>query len=638
MKLSTLVFPVVLAANSYARQPISLNVDLTDAPRKFLHAELTLPVHPGVNTFLYPKWIPGEHAPSGPVDNFAGLTFTAAGQKIPWQRDNLDMFTIRVTAPEGVTELHAHTDFLATAAASGFSAGASTSTNLAVLNWNELLIYPADVPPSEILFEASVKLPANWKFGTALTTASKTDDGASFNPAPFEKLIDSPLLAGRFFKEVALATEVKPGHFLDIAADDQEDLAIRDDQVESYSNLVRETGALFHSRHYTSYHFLLTLSDQVAHFGLEHHESSDDRVEARNFLDDNLQILNADLLPHEFAHSWNGKFRRPAGLVTEDYQHPMKGDLLWVYEGLTQYLGDVLAVRSGIWTADQYRSYLASSAAQMDHRPGRTWRSLEDTAIGSQNLYDTSESWDNWRRSTDYYAEGELIWLEADTTIRKLSHGKRSLNTFCAQFYASSAESAPEVRPYTFEQLTAALNAVEPFDWAAFFRQRLNSTAPHAPLGGIAEAGYRLDYTEEPNEYVRANENEDRGVDAWYSIGLSTSDNAIKDVLVGSPAYQAGLGPGMKLIAVNGRKASDSTLSDAIKNTKSGAPVELIVDSDGYIKVLKLDYHGGAEYPHLVRQPSGPAYLDDIIRPMTRHSFEDLAQNGRRVKRAAQSP
>jgi predicted metalloprotease with PDZ domain len=418
---------------------------------------------------------------------------------------------------------------------------------------------------------------------------------------------------------------VKPAHFLDIAADDPEDLAITDDQVTSYSNLVRETGALFHSRHYTSYHFLLTLSDQVAHFGLEHHQSSDDRVEARSLLDDDLQLLNADLLPHEFTHSWNGKFRRPAGLVTEDYQHPMKGDLLWVYEGLTQYLGDVLAVRSGIWTPDQYRSYLAASAAEMDHRPGRTWRTLQDTATAAQILYDTPDAWDNWRRSADFYAEGELIWLEVDDTIRKLSGGKHSLNTFCAQFYGEGGDTPPETRPYTFDQLAKALNAVQPYDWSGFFRQRLNSNGPQAPLDGLTKGGYKLDYTEQPNEYIRANESEDRGVNAWYSLGMSTSENTIKDVLVGSPAYQAGLGPGMKLVAVNGRRATEQLLLEAIKGTKSGKPVELIVDSDGYIKTVKLNYEGGGHYPHLFRQPTGPDYLDEIIHPMTTHPKESAA-------------
>src|ERR1700685_1109607 len=275
-------------------------------------------------------------------------------------------------------------------------------------------------------------------------------------------LCDSPGLAGRYFREIPLAEEVTPKHYLDMAADGPEVLKIGKENIEAFSNLVRETGALYRSRHYSSYHFLLTLSDSVAHFGLEHHQSSDDRVEARNFLDEDLSLLNGDLLPHEFTHSWNGKYRRPAGLYTTDFQHPMKGDLLWVYEGLTQYLGDVLAARSGIWTPQQYRAYLAASAAELDHRPGRAWRDLQDTATSAQILYGASDQWDNWRRSVDYYAEGELVWLEADTTIRKLSDGKKSLNDFCAKFLGLGGNTAPEVVPYKFEDVVSTLNDIQP--------------------------------------------------------------------------------------------------------------------------------------------------------------------------------
>ena len=629
MNRSKLAFVILLSSLALpARQTqpeqsptITIKADLTDAPRKLLHAELTFPAHPGPMTFYYPKWIPGEHAPSGPIDNLAGLVFSAEGVAIPWQRDSLDMYAIRVTVPNGATKLTAKLDFLATAAPTGFSAGASTSANLAVLNWNELVLYPAGTPASDIQFEPSVKIPTGWKLGTALTSVSTEANTARFKPVPLSVLIDSPLIAGRFFKEIALAPDVTPHHFLDIVADDPEDLEISDDQVNSYNNLVEETGALFKSRHYGSYHFLLTLSDQVAHFGLEHHESSDDRLEARALLEEDLQLLDADLLPHEFTHSWNGKYRRPAGLVTADYQQPMKSDLLWVYEGLTQYLGDVLATRSGLWTAARYRAYLAASAAEMDHRPGRKWRDLQDTATASQTLYSAPNGWDNWRRAADYYAEGELLWLQVDTTIRRLSNGKSSLNTFCAQFFGAGGNTSAETVPYTFEDLMAALNAVHPYDWAGFFRERLNAPANHAPLAGIEEGGYRIEYTDQANEHLRATENEDRGVEAWYSLGINTSsDNTIKDVLIDSPAYQAGLGPGMKLIAVNGRRASEEILRQAIRSTKSGQPVELIVDNDSYVRVLKINYGGGEEYPHLLRTSNSHAYLDEILQPMVRHT------------------
>lgn len=587
-----------------------------------LHARLTFPVQPGPLTLVLPQWIPGEHSPTGPIDNFAGLAFSAHGQNVPWRRDSINMFAFHLDVPAGVTTLEAKADFLATAAASGFSAGASTSPNLCLLSWNEVLLYPANERASQVSFEPSVKLPEGWKLGTALTASSTSGVATQFQPVTLEALVDSPVLAGRYFKEVPLAEEVTPKHFLDMAADGPEDLEVSSDELAAFSNLVRETGMLYASRHYESYHFLLTLSDSVAHFGLEHHQSSDDRVEARLFLDDDLKMLEGSLLPHEFTHSWNGKYRRPAGLVTPDYQQPMKGDLLWVYEGLTEYLGDVLAARSGLWTVDQYKSMLAASAAALDHRPGRMWRNLQDTATSAQILYSSGSGWDNWRRSVDYYPEGELIWLEADVTIRKLSSGKKSLNDFCVRFLGVGGNTPPRVLPYTFENVVEALNAVQPFDWARFLNERLQTNQPHAPLGGITSGGYRIEYTDQPNEFVRAGEGHSHGVNAWYSLGLRTeTDNTVADVLIGSPAYRAGLGPGMKIVAINGRRASDELLHAAIRNTKNASqPVELIVENAGYFHVMKFDYQGGEKYPHLVRDNSQTALLDSVLVPLVKRT------------------
>lgn len=605
----------------FAGPPIQITVDLTDAPRKFLHARILIPVHSGPLTLVYPQWLPGEHGPTGPVDNFTGITFTANGQTLPWQRDNINMFAFHLLIPAEVTLLEAKTDFLATAAPSGFSAGASTSANLALLSWNEFLLYPAGLAAAEVVFEPSVKLPDEWKLGTALTQSSNERNIFHFRPVSLEMLVDSPLLAGRFFKEIPLAPEITPKHFLDVAADAPEDLNIGSIELDAFSNLVRETGALFHSRHYESYHFLLTLSDSVAHFGLEHHQSSDDRVDATTYLDEDLMLIAGDLLPHEFTHSWNGKYRRPAGLATPNYQEPMKGNLLWVYEGLTQYLGDVLAVRSGIWTPDQYKAYLAASAAEMDHRPGRTWRSLEDTAVSAQILYDTNTQWDNWRRSVDYYPEGELIWLEVDTLIRKRSNNHRSLNDFCVRFLGLGGNTPPKVVPYTFEDLVSVLNVVEPYDWAAFFMQRLTSKSAQAPLGGITEGGYRIDYADATNTYIHAEETSGRELNAWYSLGLAVADNIVSDVLVDSPAYKAGFGPGMKLIAVNGRAYADELLRQAIRSAKGNGPaIELIVENASFFKVVKIEYHDGVKYPQLVRQEKTQALIDDILKPLAKHT------------------
>ncbi|RRA50196.1 M61 family peptidase [Acidipila sp. EB88] len=600
-------------------QSIRLHVDETDAPRKLIHAEMDIPAQPGPLTLLYPKWIPGEHTPTGPIDNLAGLLISADGKSIPWQRDSVNMFAFHLAVPQGVTSLHVKCDFLATSAAAGFSAGASTTANLAMLSWNEVLFYPEGSNAADLEVAASVTLPAGWHYGTALTRAGGSDNQPQFAPVSMEQLIDSPLLAGRYFREILLAPELSPKHFLDLAADGPEELQLRPQAQAAFDKLVRETGALYQSRHYGSYHFLVTLSDEVAHFGLEHHQSSDDRVPSDTFLSGDEALLQADLLPHEFTHSWNGKYRRPAGLATGNYQDPMRGDLLWVYEGLTQYLGDVLAARSGIETAAQYRDALAYSAASLDARPGRTWRDLQDTATAAQILYDTSSQWDNWRRSVDYYPEGELLWLEIDTLIRKQTNDRKSLNDFCARFHGLGGNTPPRVVPYTFDDIVANLNAVTPYDWAAFLAERLTSLSAHAPLGGIEAAGYKLVYSDQTGPYIDALSNVGGGVSAWWSLGFKASaDGHIADVLWNSPAFQSGLGPTMQIIAINGRQFSPAVLNAAITDAKStSTPMELIVVNTGYYKVLHLDYHGGLRYPHLERVPSTPGRLDTILLPLT---------------------
>jgi predicted metalloprotease with PDZ domain len=615
-----LVLASALTAFAQSSALMHLTVDLTDAPRKIIHAQLTIPVKPGPLTLLYPKWIPGEHGPTGPIDNLAGIVMMANGQQLAWVRDDVNMFAFHVTVPQGVSTLDVKLDFLATAPATGFSAGASTSANLAMLSWNEVVLYPAGISPSEIEVKPAVKLPADWQYGTALTNTGEENGEIEFAPVPLNMLIDSPLLAGKYFKEIRLAPEITPKHYLDMAADGPEDLQVNPETVAAFSKLVRETGALYKSRHYESYHFLVTLSDNVAHFGLEHHQSSDDRVDARTFIDSDLLYLSADLLPHEFTHSWNGKYRRPEGLNHADFKDPMIGNLLWVYEGLTQYLGDVLAVRSGIETEDQYRAALAVSAATLDYRPGRTWRDLQDRATAAPVLYGTSNQWDNWRRTVDYYPEGELIWLDVDTTIRRLTHDKKSLNDFCARFEGLGGNTPPEVVPYTFDDVVANLNAVVPYDWASFLRERLTSKSPHAPLEGITQGGYRIVYTDVPGPYINAQESTSGDADAWWAMGINvTSDGHIDDVLVGSPSDSAGLGPGMLIVAVDGRQYNPEVLGEAITAAKgTSAPIELIISNTGYYKVVKVDYHGGLRFPHLERAQGTPDYLDEILQPMTK--------------------
>jgi predicted metalloprotease with PDZ domain len=377
---------------------------------------------------------------------------------------------------------------------------------------------------------------------------------------------------------------------------------------------------MYASRHYNSYHFLLGLSDREENNGLEHHQSSDNRTPEKAYSDEQLAALFADLLPHEYTHSWNGKYRRPIGLATPDYATPMKGSLLWVYEGMTQYLGEILSVRSGFATPEQFREALAYSAANLDVKAGRTWRDLEDTAVSTSILRGGSREWSNWRRGQDYYQEGALIWLDVDTTIRKLTNGQKSLNDFCALFLGKGGNTPPEVLTYDFDEVVATLNQVAPNDWGGFLRDRITSKAPHAPLEGIAQAGYTLTYTDKPSSYERALVGRSGSVDAYFSAGImARADGTISDVLVGSPAYKAGLGPAEKIIAVNGRAFSGPVMNLALRGAKgTSEPIDLIVENTSYFRVVHLDYHDGEKYPVLKRVDNTPDVLSEILKPLTK--------------------
>ena len=632
MSLFRLIPLAVLSATAIVATaqtaPITLYVDLTNAPRKILYSTEIIPVtsspQPTDMTLVYPEWIPGEHGPTGPIINQAGFVITSPkGERIKWDRGPTDMFSYHITVPPNTSELDIKMGHLAVAGAE-FTAGGSTSENLALLSWNTLLVYPlngdiAHTKVADIMVKPSIKIPEGWRFGTALEAdASST----SFKTVSLEQLIDSPVLAGRWFREIDLAPNVTPKHYLDLAGDGPEDIALSQEHIDQFSKLVRETGALYRSRHYNSYHFLVTLSDQVAHFGLEHHQSSDDRVPEKTFIDEGMFTQQGDLLPHEFTHSWNGKYRRPAGLATPNYQIPMKSNLLWVYEGLTNYLGDVLAARSGIWSPEVFRDRLANIAADLnDARPGRTWRNLQDTATAAQILYTAGGAFDNWRRDVDYYNEGDLLWLEIDSTIREKSHGAKSLNDFLAAFEGLDGNTTPKVVPYTFENIVSGLNAVVPSDWATFLRTRLDSNESHAPeMPGIdALSGYKLTFTDKPN-YWSTLEESDGGLNARYSLGLTVGTTGnIGDVIIGGVADKVGLAPSFQIIAVNGRAFTPGILRAAIKDAKgSGPAISLIVENTGYFKLISLDYHDGEKYPQLVRVDTIPNRLDSILQPLTK--------------------
>jgi len=598
-------------------QAIRLHVDLSDAARNIYHAHLQIPARAGEMELVFPKWIPGNHRPSGPIAGLTGIRMEAAGQTLAWHRDPVDMYEFHVTVPSGVDKIDVSLDALTLQDSAGAN-GPAASSNLLDLNWNAVLLYPQGARSDEVRFAPSVTLPSGWKFGTALSVAHASGDDVEFEPVSLTMLVDSPLIAGEHFRKIELTRRGAPVHVMDLVADDEPDLAMTSQDIAAYQKLVAETGALFGSRHYRHYDFLLTLSDQIGAHGLEHHESNDSVESERALLDPDLHLLFGGLVPHEFVHSWNGKYRRPAGLATPNYQEPMIGDLLWVYEGLTEYLGNVLAARSGLWTDEQYREALAATAAALDQRTGRTWRPLEDTAISVQMLRMQGPQWQNWRRGADYYSEGELIWLEVDATIREQTHGHRSLNDFCKRFYGGDG-GEPKVVPYTFEDLVSALNEVAPYDWASLLQERVKATSEHAPLGGIERGGWKLVYNDKPNLFDRASEKRGQRAGLPYSLGFMVAkDGKIIDVIMGSPVQRAGVGPGMRLVAVNGRKWTPRVLHAALREAQgSNRPIELLVENAQFFKTYSVDYHDGERDPHLERETDRRDILDDILRPMT---------------------
>jgi predicted metalloprotease with PDZ domain len=609
-RVGPLVFLAVVLAlvpsAAHAEEAILVTVDATRAQQKLLHTHLVIPVKPGPLTLYYPKWIPGEHGPDGPIANLTGLKFEAGGQAIPWERDLLDVFTFHVEIPKGVSHLDANFDYIE-------PDGVSSTDKLLVLEWNEVVLYPAEIPAEKLTYEAKLEMPNGWKFGTALPVENETGNQASFKPISLDLLVDSPVITGEFYRSIDLTP---PGesihHEIDIAADSADALKMSPENQKQMTSLVAESGKLFGARHYRDYHFLLALSDHVAHFGLEHHESNNSRLPERTLLMPSSGMSLGGLLAHEFVHSWNGKFRRPADLTVPYYQQPMKTDLLWGYEGLTDYLGPMLAARSGLWTPDEYREYMASVAAMLGPgRPGRTWRPLLDTAVAEPGLAFVRGGWLNWRRGTDYYDEGNLLWLEVATIIHRESGGKKSIDDFCQEFHGGPNQG-PQVKTYTFDDLVKTLNRFAPFDWAGFFHTRLNSTSAEAPVGGIENGGWKVVFSDKPVklEGRRGNPGE------VYSIGLQVSgDGVVTDSIVGSPAFEAGISSQMKIIGVNGRVYTQELLSDAVKSAKdTSQPITLLVVVDDYFRNCTINYHGGPRYPHLVRNEERPDYLDELIK------------------------
>jgi predicted metalloprotease with PDZ domain len=611
--------PIVAPADTPYPGTISLLVDATNITDRILSVHETIPIKGRDITLLYPEWLPGTHSPSNPASELAGLIVTANGKRIPWVRDRVDMYAFHVEAPKDATMLDINFQYLAPQDPKR----GRISAKFADVTWNSVLLYPAGYFSRDIKFETAIRLPEAWQFACSLDVKSQNGNLVQFKETTLNTLVDSALYAGVNFKRLDLSTGPDNPVYLDVFADKPADLEITPEELQYHKNLVIEAQKLFNSHHYDRYDFLFSVSDIVSGKGLEHHQSSEDGSRANYFTDWGAGVAGRALLPHEYTHSWNGKFRRPADLWTPNFNVPMRNDLLWVYEGLTDYYGNVLTARSGMRAPEQARDVFAQIAAGFEISPGRTWRSLQDTTnepiISSRFAPGT---WQSWQRSYDYYPESDLIWLDADTKIRELSGGKKSLDDFAKLFFGIDNGSYITVT-YTFDDIVKALNTVQPYDWAGLLRTRVYEVNPNVPENGFTQGGYRLVYNDNEPEWLKKAESV-REVSFATSLGFSVksdisgpdSHGGIDQVWWDGLAFKAGVTPDMQLQAVNDQKYTPAVLRETILAAeKSQEPIKLLLKRGDEFVTISLDYHGGMRYPHLERVETTPDRLDAILAP-----------------------
>ncbi len=592
---------------------VTLHVDASDTAQGIFRVHETIPVKPGALTLLYPQWIPGDHSPTGPIAMLAGLKLSGNGKSLIWKRDKYNVYAFHLDVPAGVSSIDADFQYL-----SGRSDDFEITDRMMDMEWSKVSLYPAGYFSRDITFAPSVTLAHGWQLGVALETASQSGDTITFKPVTFNNLVDSPIYAGQYFKRVDLNPGGDAPVHLDIVADAPKYLEITPEQLKVHRALVTQAVKLFGSHHYDHYDFLFSLSDQMGGNGTEHHQSSEDGLGADYFTAWSDNAPERDLLAHEYTHSWNGKFRRPADLWTPNFNVPMGDSLLWVYEGQTQYWGFVLTARAGIWTPQQFFDALAMVAANYDrNREGFQWRTLEDTTNDPTAARRSGLPYRSWQMSEDYYSGGQMMWLEVDAKLRALTHDHKSLDDFAQAFFGVDNGSYV-TKTYTFDDVVAALNTVAPYDWAAFLHAHVDTLNP--PLqNGLAATGWKLVYTDKESDYEKQYNSRPEPSRHLYnfawSIGLTMNDKSqVNDVRWDGPAFKAGVSTGATLVAVNGKDYSTDVLKEAITAAKDDqTPVQLLLKYQGGFRTVAVDYHGGLQYPHLVRVEGTPDYLSQII-------------------------
>lgn len=599
---------------------MTMEVDASEITRKLLHTRIELDAKPGELVMWYPEWIPGIHAPRGPVENVAGLRVKSAqGDVLEWERDPHERYRFVITVPKGVSRLVIDLDYICSQPSTNSNGVDSYGNSLiGVINWNTCLLYPEGVDVGSVSVDLSVKFPNDWKWASSLRESSSDGDTVKFETLSLQDLVDSPMILGRHLRSIPLQVTGIPPFTLDVVSESEHALQVPEDVIVHYGNIASEAGRLFGGGHFESYRWLVYCSDDFPRTGLEHLRSSLNGVGERALQneDEMLGWVGA-LLPHELAHSWCGKYRRPAGMFTPDFHTSKDTSGLWVYEGLTMHLGDMLPVRGGLWTLDHYKERLAGLISRYMHQMGRQWRPLEDTARDSYHLRGGSRNWENMRRGQDYYVEGIFIWLEVDALIREKSNGKNSLDDFCRSFLGGDYPDE-EIRPFDLDEIIEELGKLANYDWAKFFEDRVEKTQERMPLDFVQLLGYRLEYSSEPSADQKRSEKNGKFASARDSIGIEVGEdgNISSTVVPGMPGDLAGLGPGMKIVGVNGRKFSLDRFRDGVADSVVRGNIEfLVLDGDQFV-TYTVNYADGPKYLKLVRDPSRPDLMEKIYAPL----------------------
>ena len=595
---------------------IDLDIDATDVVRGIYRVTETIPVKPGTRdlVLLYPQWLPGNHSPSNNAALLNDVRFSAGGKALTWKRDPVDVYAFHVALPAGTREVVAK--FVHTSPLQSSEGRITMTREMLNLQWEKMSLYPAGHYVRRIMIQPTVRAPAGWTVYTALDGHRTAGQTHSWPAVGYDTLVDSPIFAGKYAQRTDIGHDVS----MDAIADKPELLAITPEHMQTYRNLTDEALALFGARHFDHYDFLLAMTDRMGGIGLEHHRSSENQYEPKAWVDWDKMDWDHNVIPHEFVHSWNGKFRRPADLWTPDYRTPMQDSLLWVYEGQTQFWGYVLAARSGVQKKQTVLDMFANAVANYSEgQPGRAWRSVEDTTNDPIINRRRPIPFSSLTRSEDYYTEGALTWLEADQVIRQGTGGAKGMDDFARAFFGVRDGDWGELT-YDFDEVVRTLNGIYPYDWATFLTQRIRTPNQPAPTRGVEMGGYKLVWKDKPNSYEEGRMANGKYTSLFYSLGVNVDgDGKVTSTRWDSPAFNAGIVNTTQIVAVNDVAFSPDELKDAVSRAKgSKEPIRLIIKRGDAFRTVDVDWHGGLRYPWLEKVGTGEGGLDRLLAPKTK--------------------